>query len=99
MASTDVIEELATREECLELLETARAQIHNLEIALISARRIGTAVGIVMATYKVSDEAAFDLLVVASQNSHRKLRDIAQDVVETGDLSWRDMNAPSKPAD
>ena len=83
----------------MDALAAAHEQIRNLETALLTARRIGTAVGIVMANYKITDEAAFDLLVVASQNSHRKLRDIAQDVVETGDLSWRDMNAPSKPAD
>ena len=39
-------------------VEAARAKIRNLEAALVTARRIGTAVGIVMATYKVTDTPA-----------------------------------------
>ena len=61
-----------------------RKKIANLEIALISARRIGAAVGIVMAQLKVSDEQAFAMLREASQNQNRKLRDVAEDVLLTG---------------
>ena len=57
-----------------------RKKIANLEIARISARRIGAAVGIVMAQLKVSDEQAFAMLREASQNQNRKLRDVAEDV-------------------
>jgi AmiR/NasT family two-component response regulator len=39
-----------------------------------------------MATYKVTDRQAFDLLRIASQAAHRKLAGIAEDVVETGAL-------------
>jgi hypothetical protein len=58
----------------------------NLQIALTSNRRIGTAVGILMAHRRITDAAAFDLLRVTSQRTHRKLRDIADDVVLTGAL-------------
>lgn len=39
-----------------------------------------------MATHKVTREQAFDMLRIASQNSHRKLRDIAVEVADTGTL-------------
>ncbi len=45
------------------------------------------AMGVVMATYKVTRDQAFDLLRVASQNSNRKLADIATEVIDTGALS------------
>lgn len=68
-------------------------------MALNSARRIGMAVGIVMATCKTGPDTAFDMLVVASQRTDRKLRDIAEDVVQTGDLNWAPVceHASSRP--
>ena len=56
----------------------------NLEIALRSSRRIGTAIGIVMASHRVDEQAAFEMLRRRSQDSNRKLADIADDVVYTG---------------
>lgn len=56
----------------------------NLEAALASNRRIGMAIGILMASLKVTDEQAFDLLRMTSQHVHRKLRDVAEEVVLTG---------------
>jgi AmiR/NasT family two-component response regulator len=38
---------------------------------------------------KVTDEEGFELLRRASRHAHRKLRDIADDVVLTGALRWR----------
>jgi multidrug efflux pump subunit AcrA (membrane-fusion protein) len=61
-----------------------QAQIANLQIALNSARRIGAALGIIMASYKVTEEKAFATLRIASQHTHRKLRDVAEDVLLTG---------------
>ena len=62
----------------------ADAATANLQIALASNRRIGTAIGILMAHRRITDAAAFELLREASQRGHRKLRDIAEDVVLTG---------------
>lgn len=56
----------------------------NLEIALRSSRRIGTAIGILMASRRIDEQAAFDLLRRRSQDTNRKLADIAEDVVYTG---------------
>jgi hypothetical protein len=63
-----------------------RTHAEQLEQALITSRQIGEAIGILMATHNVSDNQAFDLLRIASQNTNRKLHEIAADVVLTGTL-------------
>ena len=63
-----------------------RRKIANLEVALITCRRIGAAMGILMARNQWTDEQAFAALRTLSQNTHRKMRDIAEDVVLTGGL-------------
>lgn len=63
-----------------------RERLANLEFALVSARRIGAATGILMASEKVTVDQAFERLRVASQRTHRKLRDVADDVLFTGTL-------------
>jgi alkylhydroperoxidase family enzyme len=65
---------------------TAREQTAQLQTALVNSREIGMAMGVIMATYKVTREQAFDLLRISSQNSNRKLADIATAVVDTGVL-------------
>ena len=69
--------------------EIARLQalIENLTIALESRDTIGAAVGVLMATYKIKRDDAFVLLVGASQVTGRKVRDIAVEVLDTGDLT------------
>jgi AmiR/NasT family two-component response regulator len=69
-----------------ELIQ-AREMIGNLQAALQSARVISAAVGIVMERMKVPMEEAFDVLVYVSQHDHRKLRDVADRLVFTGELS------------
>lgn len=66
---------------------TAREHATQLQTALVNSREIGMAMGVVMATYKLTREQAFDLLRVASQNTNRKLIDIATDVIDTGILN------------
>jgi AmiR/NasT family two-component response regulator len=70
-----------------------RATIDNLRRALQTNREIGMAIGILMATHRILDAEAFDLLRTASQHTHRKLAQIASDVVHTGSLDY-----PIKPA-
>ena len=67
-------------------LAAAEGKIASLEEALGSNREIGTAIGILMNQRRVDSQAAFDLLRTASQHTHRKLRDIAAEVVYTGAL-------------
>lgn len=68
-----------------ELLATNRAV--NLERALQSNREIGVAMGILMQRNQFTRQQAFDVLRVASQNSNRKLADIASEVADTGSLT------------
>jgi GAF domain-containing protein len=70
----------------------------NLETALRSNREIGMAVGILMARYTLTEQAAFDLLRVSSQHQHRKLRDIAAETVFSGELPARPERPVLRPA-
>jgi AmiR/NasT family two-component response regulator len=60
--------------------------------ALVAARavaarhRVGLAQGILMTGRRLTAEEAFALLKRESQNTHVKLRTIAQTVIQTGDL-------------
>lgn len=76
----------AAQAATLVALLAAEDHSANLETALQSSREIGMALGILMAHRKVTHEAAFDMLRTASQNLHRKLRDVAAEVMETGAL-------------
>jgi DNA-binding response OmpR family regulator len=58
-----------------------------LQMALTSNRQIGVAVGVLMAREKVTSERAFDLLRRRSNHTNRKLRDVAEEVALTGQLS------------
>jgi hypothetical protein len=72
-----------------------RTHAEQLKKALSTSRQIGEAMGILMATHKVTEDQAFDLLRIASQNTNRKLREIAADVVHTGAL---DVVSPPRDA-
>jgi GAF domain-containing protein len=63
-----------------------REQISGLEQAVASNRSIGMAIGILMAIHRVGQDEAFDLLRTVSQRTNRKLREIADEVVHTGQL-------------
>ena len=74
----------------LILSETiARDRADNLRQALESNREIGVAVGVLMHQHRITREQAFDLLRVASQDTNRKLFDVAADVADTGVLTIR----------
>lgn len=66
------------------LLTAARTKIENLEIALETSRTIGMAVGIVMERLRLPQDQAFDVLRRISQHHHRKLRDLASEIVFCG---------------
>ncbi|MGS0684011.1 ATP-binding protein [Nakamurella sp. GG22] len=67
----------------------AQAKAEQIRRGLDTNRTIGTAVGVIMATYRLSAEQAFRMLTTASQNTNSKLRDIAATVSETGALPFR----------
>lgn len=65
----------------------AAAQAGNLRTALESRDVIGQAKGILMSRYKLTADQAFDLLITASQRTHRKLNDVAAQLAATGELA------------
>ncbi len=74
------------REEAVDQAEDRARQIRG---ALDSNRLIGTAVGIMMATYQLTAKQGFALLVRSSQHTNSKLREVASVVVDTGALPFR----------
>lgn len=57
----------------------------NLQHAMVTREMIGQAVGILMERERISAEQAFDILRRASQRLNVKLRDVAQNLVDTGE--------------
>jgi AmiR/NasT family two-component response regulator len=60
----------------------AQRLAQNLERAIDSRAVIEQAKGIIMSTRRCSPDAAFQLLRTQSQYENRKLRDVAQEVVQ-----------------
>jgi GAF domain-containing protein len=60
--------------------------VQNLQRALVTSRDIGAAIGVLMNRHKITQDQGFDLLRLASQHSHRKLADIAAEVIATGTI-------------
>lgn len=63
-----------------------RQDAEELEKALSSSRQIGTAIGIIMERNLVTSEEAMAILRRSSQHLNRKLRDIAAEVAESGEM-------------
>jgi GAF domain-containing protein len=62
----------------------AQDQVQELEQALATNREIAMAMGILMSQHQLTEQDAFAVLRVVSQNLNRKLREIASEVVRTG---------------
>ncbi|HEX9711572.1 MAG TPA: GAF and ANTAR domain-containing protein [Actinomycetota bacterium] len=67
-------------------LEVETKRLENLQGALSSRQTIGRAEGILMNRELITGDQAFDLLRQASQQLNIKLREIAEFVVDTGDI-------------
>jgi hypothetical protein len=78
---------LATHGAVVLSERAASNRAENLMKALESNREIGVAMGILMQQHQFTRQEAFDVLKVASQNSNRKLADIAVEVADTGTLT------------
>jgi hypothetical protein len=65
--------------------EDEERRSEHLHAALATREVIGQAQGILMERERISAAHAFDVLRRASQHLNRKLRDVAQDLVDTGD--------------
>lgn len=80
---------LATQCSLLVSAHLANDRADNLLIALGSNRDIGVAIGVIISRLRITQEEAFALLRVASQDSNRKLVDIARWVADTGEVPSR----------
>jgi AmiR/NasT family two-component response regulator len=66
--------------------QRARDMADNLQVALESRAVIDQAKGILMERHKLTADQAFQVLAQASMQSNRKLRDIAEHLVTTGEV-------------
>ena len=85
-AAQSIATVLATHGAQMLAAATAREKATQLERALITGREIGMAIGVLMATHKITKDDSFALLRIVSQNSNRKVIDVAREVVDTGIL-------------
>lgn len=70
----------------LHAYQAARDMADNLQAALESRAVIDQAKGVLMERYKLTPDQAFQLLARASMHTNRKVRDIADHLVHTGEL-------------
>ena len=69
--------------------DNARNMADNLELPLENRAVIDQAKGILMERYKLTADQAFQLLAQASMKTNRKLRVVAENLVETGEFGPR----------
>lgn len=86
-AVADFVSERDLLVECQGELKVSEVELDNLRTALVSSRRIGAAIGILMGTHHITDDDAFALLSKVSQGQNRKLRLVAEDVIRSGTLN------------
>jgi hypothetical protein len=65
---------------------SARRTADNLQAALESRAVIEQAEGVLVERYRLAPDQAFQLLARASMNANRKVRDVADDLVRTGEF-------------
>lgn len=70
-------------------------RVADLQQALQTRDVIGQAKGILMERERITADQAFDVLRRASQHLNEKLRDVAQDIVDTGDIPTRPLRDSS----
>ena len=82
-AERDAIQASTALRDATHRLELARleGEVSGLNLALETRTTIGIAMGMLMATSRVSADQAFDMLRSASQRSNRKLSAIAAEMI------------------
>ncbi len=87
----DLHEGLLLAAQCALLVSAhlASDRADNLLQALGTNREIGVAMGVLMARHQLTQEQAFVMLRVASQDTNRKLADVAREAAETGEVPQR----------
>jgi GAF domain-containing protein len=85
-AATQFAPFAAVAVENMQAYQDARTMADNLQTALESRAVIDQAKGILMERFKVTSDKAFDVLARLSMQQNTKLRVIAEELVETGEL-------------
>jgi GAF domain-containing protein len=80
------LEARAALDQATGALEAERDRVQKLQTALKSRDVIGQAKGVLMHRHRITSERAFSELREVSQRLNIKLRDIAQRVVDTGEM-------------
>ena len=70
-------------------LDRVTQQVEALKRALVTSRQIGMAVGILMERHRLTTDQAFGFLRDLSQRENVKLRDIAEQIIYTGEYGQR----------
>ena len=73
-------------DELVAQVRSAEDRAAGLERALVSNRRIGMAVGILMCQRQLTETQAFAVLTTHSQHRNVKVRELAETVIYTGRL-------------
>jgi GAF domain-containing protein len=84
--AVDVATVLAAHAAVAMTAAQVQQRAENLDVALHTNRRIGIALGITMTRHGLDHDAAFARLLQASQNANTKLRDLAETIIDTGDI-------------
>jgi hypothetical protein len=82
----------------IEIAETHRAHAEHLTTALRSSRDIGMALGIIMSRHQLTEADAFDVLRISSQDTQRKVRQVAQEVALTGHFEIPERAPAARPS-
>jgi GAF domain-containing protein len=77
--------------------QSARGMAENLQAALESRAVIDQAKGILIERHKLTPDQAFQMLAQASMNANRKVRDVADHLVHTGELPVTPRSAGGRP--
>lgn len=86
---------MAQRRE--QAIRDSETRADNLQTALVTNRRIGLGLGILMSRYRVTDEVAFQMMRRISNDTNRPIRDVAEEVILTGSLDSAQVKSPSPP--
>ena len=73
-------------EELARALAAAQDDVRQLERALVASRHIGMAMGMVMERHRLSEDQAFAHLRSISSRRNVKLRDVAAEIIYTGEV-------------
>ncbi len=80
----------------LHAYQSARSMADNLQAALESRAVIDQAKGVLIERYKLTPDQAFQLLARASMHANQKVRDIAEQLVHTGEFPVASPRAGSR---